>query len=268
MSKIIAFTNQKGGVGKTTSCINISTFLALMGKKVLMIDIDPQGNTTSGIGLKKSKGMVSVYNVLSGDAPIESAISPTIVEGLDILPASIDLAGVEVEMVYMESREKILFEILKKCKNKYDYITIDCPPSLGLLTINALTSADSVLIPIQCEFFALEGLSQLMNTVRLVKKRLNPRISIEGVLLTMRDSRSNLGQQVADEIIKYFAKSVFNTSIPRNIRLAEAPSHGLPIYLYDKNCSGSRAYYKLTEEILDRNNDKYKKLTTRRGIKK
>lgn len=267
MSKVIAFTNQKGGVGKTTSCVNISTFLALMGKKVLMIDIDPQGNATSGIGIRKSSKMLSIYNVITGEISIEKAIESTIVPNLDVLPASIDLAGVEVEMVYMESREKVLHEILKKARNSYDYITIDCPPSLGLLTVNALTSADSVLIPIQCEFFALEGLSQLMNTVRLVKKRLNPRLSIEGVLLTMRDSRSNLGQQVADEILKYFAKTVFNTSIPRNIRLAEAPSHGLPIYLYDKNCAGSKAYLKLTQELLDRNNDTYKNITIKKAVK-
>lgn len=262
MSKIIAFANQKGGVGKTTSCINISAYLALLGKKVLMVDLDPQGNATSGTGLKKEKQMNSVYNVITGEISAEKAIQTTLIPNLSILPASIDLAGVEVEMVYMNERESVLSKVLNICKNDYDYITIDCPPSLGLLTINALTTADSVLIPIQCEFFALEGLSQLMNTVRLVKKRLNQRLNIEGVLLTMRDSRSNLGQQVADEILKYFAKSVFNTSIPRNIRLAEAPSHGLPIHIYDKNCAGARSYLKLTQEILDRNNDKYTPIKT------
>lgn len=261
MGKVIAFANQKGGVGKTTSCINVSAFLALLGKKVLMIDLDPQGNATSGIGLSKTKEMKSVYSVIVGDSTVENTLVHTIVPNLDILPANIDLAGVEVEMVYMEDREKVLSRIVSKCRNNYDFITIDCPPSLGLLTINALTCSDSVLIPIQCEFFALEGLSQLMNTVRLVKKRLNQNIGIEGVLLTMRDTRSNLGQQVADEIIKYFAKSVFNTFIPRNVRLAESPSHGLPVYLYDKTCSGSKAYLKLTEEILDRNKIRYKKIT-------
>ena len=261
MSKIIAFANQKGGVGKTTSCINVSTYLALLGKKVLMIDLDPQGNATSGVGIKKNKELDSVYNVLVGDSELLSAKQKTLVPGLDILPSSLDLAGIEVEMVYMENRESILANVLNSARNNYDYITIDCPPSLGLLTINALTSADSVLIPIQCEFFALEGLSQLMNTVRLVKKRLNTRLTIEGVLLTMRDSRSNLGQQVADEILKYFTKSVFNTCIARNVRLAESPSHGMPIYLYDKNCAGAKAYYKLTIELLDRNKDSYKNIT-------
>lgn len=265
MSKIIAFTNQKGGVGKTTSCINVSAYLALMGKKVLLVDVDPQGNATSGVGIKKTKNMKSIYDVIVGDTTLENAIVTSNVKGLDILPSNIDLAGVEVEMVYMENREKIIQNILNKCRNSYDYITIDCPPSLGLLTINALTSADSVLIPIQCEFFALEGLSQLMNTVRLVKKRLNPQLSIEGVLLTMKDSRSSLGNQVTEEIKKYFASTVFNTSIPRNVRLAESPSHGLPVYLYDKNCAGAKAYMALTEELLERNKDKYNKIITKRN---
>lgn len=261
MAKIIAFANQKGGVGKTTSCINVSTGLALAGKRVLLVDIDPQGNATSGVGIKKNNDLKSVYNAIVGDSTVESVIQKTAVENLDILPANIELAGVEVEMVYMDNRERVIKRILNACQNSYDYITIDCPPSLGLLTINALTASNSVLIPIQCEFFALEGLSQLMNTIRLVKKRLNPQLTIEGVLLTMRDTRSSLGAQVTEEIKKYFAKTVFETSIPRNIRLAEAPSHGKPIFVYDKNCAGSKAYLRLTEELLKRNNDSYENIT-------
>lgn len=264
MGKIIAFTNQKGGVGKTTTCINVSASMALMGKKVLLIDIDPQGNATSGVGIKKNNEMKSIYNLITGDAKIEQVLQSTSINGLDILPANIDLAGVEVEMVYMENREKILKNLLQTLKDSYDFITIDCPPSLGLLTINALTAADSVLIPIQCEFFALEGLSQLMNTIRLVKKKLNTAIAIEGVLLTMKDSRSSLGQQVTDEIKKYFTNYVFETFIPRNIRLAEAPSHGMSVYQYDKKCSGAKSYIMLAEEIMTRNNVKYTKLDTRR----
>jgi len=260
MGKIIAFTNQKGGVGKTTTCVNMSTYMSVMGKKVLLIDIDPQGNATSGLGQEK-KNVKSIYDVISGNVEIENAIVKTEIEGLDIIPANIELAGVEVELVYMKEREKVIKTILNKVKNSYDYITIDCPPSLGLLTVNALTASDGVIIPIQCEFFALEGLSQLMNTIRLVKKTmLNPNLTVEGVVLTMRDNRSNLGRQVAEEIGKFFGSSVFNTTIPRNVRLAEAPSYGMPIWLYDKSCSGSLAYIKLTEEYFDKNNVKYKKI--------
>ena len=262
MGRIIAFTNQKGGVGKTTTCVNMSTYMALMGKKVLIVDIDPQGNTTSALGLDKSEKTKTVYDVISGNAEITDVISKTEINGLDILPANQDLAGVEVELVYTKNRESVLKTILTSVKNSYDFITLDCGPSLGLLTINALTASDSVLIPIQCEFFALEGLSQLMNTIRLVKKtNLNTNLKVEGVVLTMRDSRSTLGRQVAEEIGKFFGSSVFNTTIPRNVRLAEAPSYGKPIYLYDKTCSGSIAYLKLTEEFFDRNNIEYKKIT-------
>lgn len=261
MGKIIAFSNQKGGVGKTTTCVNMSAYMALMGKKVLLIDIDPQGNATSGLGKRKTREVKSIYQVISGQCEIEEAIEKTDIPGLDIVPANIDLAGVEVELVYMESRENVIKKVLSKVKNNYDYITIDCPPSLGLLTVNALTSAEGVIIPIQCEFFALEGLSQLMNTIRLVKKRLNPTLEIDGVVLTMRDNRSNLGRQVSEEIGKFFGSTVFNVSVPRNVRLAEAPSYGKPIYLYDKNCMGSVAYLKLTEEYFNKNNIKYKKIT-------
>lgn len=262
MGEIIAFTNQKGGVGKTTTCVNMATYMALMGKKVLLIDIDPQGNATSGLGKDKSQDIKSIYNVISGDCDIKQAIYKTDIPSLDIVPANIELAGAEVELVYMQSRETKLKSILSLVKNEYDYITIDCPPSLSLLTINALTASDGVIIPIQCEFFALEGLSQLMNTIRLVKKqKLNTDLKIEGVVLTMRDNRSNLGRQVAEEIGKFFGSVVFNVTIPRNVRLAEAPSYGMPVYLYDKHCSGSVAYLKLVEEFFARKGVKYKKLT-------
>ena len=268
MAKIISFANQKGGVGKTTTCLNVATYMALMGKKVLIIDADPQGNATSGLGVSKSQEQNSIYNVIVGSVEVNNAIIKTKIDNLDIIPANIDLAGVEVELVYMENRENVLKNIFKQVIDQYDFICIDCPPSLGLLTINALTASNSVMIPIQCEFFALEGLSQLMNTVRLVKKKLNSALEIEGVVLTMRDSRSNLGQQVADEIRKFFGSSVFETSIPRNIRLAESPSHGMPIYFYDKRCSGAVAYMKLTEELLKKNNVSYKKITTNKKRKK
>ena len=266
MGKIIAFTNQKGGVGKTTTCINMSTYMALMGKKVLIVDIDPQGNSTSGLGQEKTKDVKSIYDVISGNVDIVEAIRKTEIQGLDILPANIELSGAEVELVYMKDRENVIKKALNKVKNSYDYITIDCPPSLALLTVNALSASDGVIIPIQCEFFALEGLSQLMNTIRLVKKTmLNPNLSVEGVVLTMRDTRSNLGRQVAEEIGKFFGSSVFNTTIPKNVRLAEAPSFGKPIYLYDKNCSGSIAYLKLTEEYFDKNKVEYKKITKKKS---
>ena len=260
MGRIIAFANQKGGVGKTTTCVNMSSFMALMGKKVLMIDLDPQGNATSNLGFTKDKNLNSVYQVISGQKTIEEAIYKTKIENMNIVPANIDLSGVEVELVYMQQREFVIKKILEKIKDSYDYITFDCPPSLSLITINAFAAADAVIIPIQCEFFALEGLSQLMNTIRLVKKKLNPDIAIDGVVLTMRDTRSNLGKQVATEIENFFAASVFKTTIPRNVRLAEAPSYGEPIYLYDKACVGSKAYQFLTEEYFDRNKIDYNKL--------
>ena len=268
MGRVIAFTNQKGGVGKTTTCVNMSTYMALMGKKVLLIDIDPQGNATSGLGQDKAGNVKSIYDVISGNVDVVDAVKKTEIQGLDIIPANIDLAGVEVELVYMKERESVIKKIINKVKNSYDYITIDCPPSLGLLTVNALTASDGVIIPIQCEFFALEGLSQLMNTIRLVKKTgLNQALTVEGVVLTMRDSRSNLGRQVAEEIGKFFGSSVFNTTIPRNVRLAEAPSYGMPIYLYVRSCSGSVVYLKLTEEYFEKNKIEYKKIA-RKSSKK
>lgn len=266
MGKVIAFANQKGGVGKTTTCINVAAFMALMGKKVLLIDIDSQGNATSGLGQQKTNVVNSLYQVISGDCLPEEAIVKSNVANLDLLPTNLDLAGVEVEIVNKKDREKILKNIIDRVKDSYDYITIDCPPSLGLITVNALTASDSVCIPMECEFFALEGLSQLMNTIRLIRKRgLNPNLQIEGVVLTKRDNRSNLGKQVAEEVIKFFGESVFKTTIPKNVRLAESPSFGMPVYLYDKSCSGAQAYLKLTEEILTKNNDKFKKIKSKRN---
>lgn len=260
MGRIISFANQKGGVGKTTTCVNVSTFMALMGKKVLMIDLDPQGNATSNLGFSKDGKFNSIYQVMAEEKTVQEAIYETNVKNLSIIPSNIHLAGVEVELVYMNQREFVIKKIFDQIKNDYDYITIDCPPSLGLITINAFTASDAVIIPIQCEFFALEGLSQLMNTIRLVKKKLNPEISIDGVVLTMFTSRSNLGKQVAEEINKFFADTVFKTTIPRNVRLAESPSYGEPVYVYDKSCLGSKAYQSLVEEYFDRNKVKYVKL--------
>ncbi|MGN1212568.1 MAG: ParA family protein [Christensenellales bacterium] len=256
MGKTIAFANQKGGVGKTTTCVNVSAYLATKGKKVLIVDLDPQGNATSAVGVDKSGGLKSVYNVITGENYVEEVIIKTCVDGLDILPSEINLAGAEIELVSMDNREKVLKNIINRLKNFYDYICIDCPPSLGLLTVNALTACDSVLIPIQCHFFALEGLTQLMNTVKLVKKHLNSNIDVEGVVLTMKDNRSNHVNQVSDEIRRFFNKKVFNTVIPNNIRLAEAPSYGLPICKYDPKSKGAKAYSDLAEEILERNNQR------------
>ncbi len=252
MGKIIAFSNQKGGVGKTTTCVNMSAYLAKKGYKCLIVDLDAQGNATSGLGFAKSEVKNSVYNVMIDDMPIEEAVLKTCVEGLDILPSNIDLAGAEVELVYVKDREKVLRKVLERAKQSYDFITIDCPPSLGLLTINALAAADTVLIPIQSEYYALEGLSQLMNTIKLVVKHLNPSLKIEGVVLTMSDNRAIISRQISEEIRKYFGKRVFDTVIPRNIRLAEAPSHGVPIMLHDTRCSGAKAYLALTEEYIAR----------------
>ena len=260
MGRIIAFANQKGGVGKTTTCVNLSAYLAAMGKKVLMVDLDPQGNATSGVGIDKAGEIKSIYNVISGEMLVEDVVKRTNIEGLDMIPSELNLAGAEIELVQMEFRENMLKNILNRLRNSYDYITIDCPPSLGLLTVNALTACDSVLIPIQCEFFALEGLSQLMNTIKLVKKHLNANIDVEGVVLTMKDARSNLINEVSNEIRKFFGKKVYDTAIPRNIRLAEAPSHGQTILTYDPRSKGAIAYLELAEEFLKRNNDNVKKV--------
>lgn len=250
MGKIISFSNQKGGVGKTTTCINMAAYLATMGKKVLLVDIDPQGNATTGLGFSKSALKKSVYRVLIEDEPAQDNILTTELENLLLLPANIDLAGAEVELVGKKSREKILKNALEKVRNDFDYLFIDCPPSLGLLTINALAAADSVIIPIQSEYYALEGLSQLMNTISLVRQHLNRNLKVEGVALTMYDGRSLISKQIAAEIKKYFTKKLYEIVIPRNVRLAEAPSHGKPIVLHDPKCAGARAYAALTEEFI------------------
>ena len=268
MSKVIAIANQKGGVGKTTTCVNVAAYAALMGKRVLAIDIDPQGNCSTGLNVNKSKLKASVYTVLIGESEPQKAIIPTEIKNLDIMPSNIDLAGAEVELVSVDDREKVLKRVISVLRNKYDFIFIDCPPSLGLLTVNALAAADSILIPIQGEFFALEGLSQLINTVNLARKILNPSLKIEGVLLTMYDGRSKLIQSVAEEIQKFFGKSVYNTRIPRNVRLAEASSHGMPIALYEPRSLGSLAYKSLTEEFFIRNGVNYEKIPDVSALKK
>ena len=257
MGKIITFANQKGGVGKTTTCINLSAFLALMNKRVLVIDLDPQGNATSGVGIEKSNDLKTMYNVVDGDCTLREAIQQTHIKNLHIVPATVDLAGAEIDLVQMNGREKVIKNALARVLEDYDYIMIDCPPSLGLLTVNALTASNSIMIPIQCHFYALEGLTQLMNTVRLIKQHLNPPLNVEGVVLTMKDNRSNLVAQVSEEINRYFGPKVFKTYIPSNIRLAEAPSHGQPIALYDYTSKGAEAYLQLAVELLERNHDTY-----------
>ncbi|ERM91612.1 ParA family protein [Caldanaerobacter subterraneus] len=252
MGKVIAVANQKGGVGKTTTVVNLGYALAVKGKKVLCIDIDPQSNMTSGFGVNPASLDYTTYTLLIDEEEIENAILKLEQYGLDIVPSSIQLAGAEIELVPMISREYRLKKAIESVKEKYDYILIDCPPSLGLLTINALTAADSVIVPIQCEYYALEGLTQLMNTINLVKKSLNPSLEIEGVVLTMFNARTNLSIQVVDEVKKFFKEKVYRTIIPRNIRLGEAPSYGKPISLYDPTSKGAEAYEDLAEEVIER----------------
>ena len=257
MGKIISIANQKGGVGKTTTAINLSTILAKKGKKVLMIDADPQGNATSGVGVDKDVE-TSVYDLLVNDIEAKDAIQKTEIRNLSICPSNINLAGAEVELVSMMSREYRLKEKLDTIKDDYDYIIIDCPPSLGLITLNSFTASDSVLIPVQCEYYALEGLGQLLNTINLVKKHLNKSLQVEGALLTMYDIRTNLSNQVVKEVKGYFGERVYKTVIPRNVRLSEAPSYGMPISVYDPKSKGAKSYEKFVKEFLKMNEQEVK----------
>lgn len=258
MGKIIAVANQKGGVGKTTTTVNLSTILATKGKKVLLMDTDPQGNATSGLGVNNDVEFSS-YDILVGDTSFEGVIQETSIKNLKVCPSNINLAGAEVELVSMMSREQRLKEKIDVIKDDYDFILIDCPPSLGLITLNAFTASDSVLIPVQCEYFALEGLGQLLNTVNLVKKHLNKSLAIEGALLTMYDIRTNLSNQVVKEVKKFFNDKVYKTVIPRNVRLSEAPSYGMPITIYDPKSKGAKSYEKFAKEFMKMNEARHMK---------
>ncbi len=257
MGKVISVANQKGGVGKTTTTVNLGTLLAKKGKKILLIDADPQGNATSGLGVEKEVEF-STYDILVNETQMEEAIQETIIKNLMVCPSNMNLAGAEVELVSMMSREQRLKEKLDEIKDNFDYILIDCPPSLGLITLNAFTASDSVLIPVQCEYFALEGLGQLLNTINLVKKHLNKNIYVEGALLTMYDIRTNLSNQVVKEVKKYFSNKVYKTVIPRNVRLSEAPSYGMPITEYDPRSKGAKSYTKFAKEFLKINEEEKK----------
>lgn len=254
MGTIIAIANQKGGVGKTTTSINLSSCIATKGKKVLVIDIDPQGNTTSGFGIEKNELENTIYELILGDCSIGDCILKEILPNVSILPSNVNLAAAEIELIGVEKKEYILRNEVDYIKDQYDFIIIDCPPSLSLLTVNAMTTADSVLVPIQCEYYALEGLSQLIHTVNLVKERLNPSLDMDGVVFTMYDSRTNLSAQVVENVKSHLSQKVYSTLIPRNIRLAEAPSYGKPINLYDPRSSGTESYMALAEEVI-RNNE-------------
>ncbi|RGN42879.1 MULTISPECIES: ParA family protein [unclassified Bacteroides] len=253
MGKIIALANQKGGVGKTTTTINLAASLATLEKKVLVVDADPQANASSGLGVDIKQVECSIYECIVNQADVREAIYTTDIDGLDVISSHIDLVGAEIEMLNLENREKVLKKLLTPLKDEYDYIFIDCSPSLGLITINSLTAADSVIIPVQCEYFALEGISKLLNTIKIIKSKLNPALEIEGFLLTMYDSRLRLANQIYDEVKKHFQELVFKTVIQRNVKLSEAPSHGIPVILYDADSSGSKNHLALAQEIIKRN---------------
>lgn len=253
MGKIIAIANQKGGVGKTTTSVNLSAAMGAMGKKTLLVDVDPQGNSSSGVGIDRREKKNTMYEVLIGECTVEEALVHTEFSNLDVLPSSMDLAAAELELASMEHRESVLKRALVPLRETYDYILIDCPPSLGIITTNALCAADTLLVPIQCEYYALEGLSQLMNTVRRIKRQYNELLDMEGVLLTMYDGRLNLTQQVVEEVKKYFPRKVFSTVIPRTVRLSEAPSFGKPIQYFDRSSKGAEAYTALAEELIKNN---------------
>ncbi len=257
MGRIIAVANQKGGVGKTTTTINLSACLAEQGQKVLVIDVDPQGNTTSGLGIDKNNTENTVYELMLGEASIDDCIYKSVMDDLDVIPSNVNLAGAEIDLIDIDDREYILKKIVNSLKEKYDFILLDCPPSLSMLTVNAMTAANTVLVPIQCEYYALEGLSQLIRTINLVKKKLNPELEIEGVVFTMYDARTNLSLQVVENVKANLKQTVYKTIIPRNIRLAEAPSHGLPINLYDSKSAGAESYRLLAEEVIHRGEDEW-----------
>ena len=251
MVKVIAVANQKGGVGKTTTAVNLAACLAKEGRKVLLIDSDPQGNATSGLGFDKRDVKKCIYDALINEVPMANTLKHTAYENLDVIPATIQLAGAEIELVSLMNREGRLKNALERIKHDYDYVIIDCPPSLGLLTINALTAASSVMIPVQCEFYALEGITMLMNTIQLVQRNLNPALKLEGVVMTMFDSRTNLAQDVVEEVKKYFKTKMYKTIVPRNVRLSEAPSHGMPVIDYDSKSKGAQVYMELAQEVID-----------------
>ncbi len=257
MGKTIAIANQKGGVGKTTTAINLSACLAELGNNVLVVDIDPQGNTTSGLGINKKKLKKTVYDLFLGESSLEKCIMDSAVKNLSVIPSDVDLAGAEIELIGVDEKEFILKKIIDPIRNNYDFIIIDCPPSLNTLTVNAMTTADTILVPIQCEYYALEGLTQLIHTIDLVQRRLNPELEIEGIVFTMFDSRTNLSVQVVENVQRNLKQYIYKTMIPRNVRLAEAPSHGLPINLYDSKSTGAEAYRELAREVAEKNKKKW-----------